>query len=75
MKTLDLAFYDWCDTLSLQGLDPIAMVRVRSQCRPVWDACRKACADLCIQRDEVGMARRIMANEDDKHGDSCYGDG
>lgn len=30
----------------------------------VWGACRRGCADLCIQRGLIGMAREIMKDED-----------
>ena len=63
LQTLDLEFDEYCNELLLDGMDPLDFLRVLHQCRFVWNACRKRCADLCIQKGLVGMARDIMKNE------------
>jgi len=64
VQTLDLEYSEWCHELLRGGMDPIDFLRVLSQYQFVWEACRRRCADLCVQRGFVGMARDIMTNED-----------
>ena len=64
LQTLDLEFSEWCHELLQEGMDPIDFLRVLNQCQFVWEASRRRCADLCVQRGLVGMARDIMTNED-----------
>jgi len=45
-------------------MDPIDFLRILNQYQFVWEACRRRCANLCVQRGLVGVARDIMTNED-----------
>lgn len=64
IQTLDLEFDEWCHELLQNGMDQIDFLRVSSQYRFVWDACRCRCADLCRQHGLIGTARAITRNED-----------
>jgi hypothetical protein len=63
LQTLDLEFDEWCHELLSDEVESLDFLRILHQSRPVWDACRRRCADLCIQKGLVDMARDIMKNE------------
>lgn len=63
LQTLDLEFDEYCCDLLRDGMDPLDFLSVLHQYRFIWDACRRRCADLCIQKGLVGMALDIMKNE------------
>lgn len=64
LQTIDLEFSEWCHELLMDGIDPIDYLRILSQYRFVWEACRKRCADLCVQKGKIDIARDIMKNQD-----------
>lgn len=64
LQTLDLEFSEWCHELLTDGMDPINFLRILSQYRFIWEACRRRCADFCVQHGSVDIARKIMTNED-----------
>lgn len=65
LQTLDLEFLEYCDELLMNGMEPVDSLRIKTQYRFLWDACRRKCADLCVERGLLGMARTIMKNEND----------
>lgn len=65
LQTLDLEFSEYCHELLMDGMEPVDFLRIKNQYRFLWDACRRRCADLCVERGLLGMARTIMKNEDD----------
>lgn len=62
---LDNEFEKWCEQLLTDGkVDSIGYLKLLHQCGHVWEACRKKCADLCMQSGQKGMAMQIMSNID-----------
>ncbi len=56
VKTLDVEFSEYCDRELIspeKGFE-----------EDTWQACRRKCADLCIQRGLIGMGRSIMKDAD-----------
>lgn len=64
LQTLDLEFDEYCHDLLSDRMDPLDFLSVFHRCLFVWNACRHRCADLCIQKGLVDMARDILTNED-----------
>ena len=64
LQTLDLEFDEWAHELLQDGMDQIDFLRILNQYRFVWEACRRRCATLCVQRGLIGMSLAIMRNED-----------
>ncbi len=64
LQTLDLEFSEYCHELLGNGMDGIDFLRVLNQYGFIWEASRRRCADLCIERGEIGMAEDIMVNAD-----------
>lgn len=64
MQTLDLEFSEWAHELLHNGkLSSVDFLRVLSQYRFVWEACRQRCADLCREHELSDMAVAILKNE------------
>ena len=63
IQTLDLEFNEWCEQLLTDGMDPISFLQILNQCSFIWTACRKKCAQLCLQHGNKEMADKIIMNE------------
>ena len=63
--TLDNEFEKLCEQLLNQGrITPIRYLELLREGRLIWEACRKKCADLCVQNGQMGIGMRIMTNGD-----------
>lgn len=56
IQTLDVEFSKYCQE---ELLIPATKSNIKT-----WEVCRRKCADLCIKRGLIGMARELMKDED-----------